>query len=253
MTDRHHWDSASPAPAVLRAAAMLRAMAGAGGRSLGPAELAEAAGGIPRSSAVNVCAALAAAGLARGVDGGFTLGPGLVGLSQAYLDGLDPVRDFGAWTRSMTPIDETLQLGTLDGSDVVYLAVHAGRLPLSVTSRVGARIAATCTALGKAMLAGLPDERVRRLLDGAGTAAFPAYTPRSVTGVEELLAELAVTRQRGYAVDAEEAVEGITCVAVAVPGLPDGAQPFAVSTSMPTGRATEERVERLAGLLRGMR
>ncbi|MEV0645831.1 IclR family transcriptional regulator [Phytomonospora sp. NPDC050363] len=248
--DLNGWDSATPAPAVLRAGAILRALADAGGQPLTPAVLAKAAGGIPRSSTVNVCTALAAIGLIRAGGNGFVLGPGLVALSQAYLDTLDPVREFGTWTRRMTPIDETLQLGTLEGTDVVYLAIHGGRQPLRITSRVGSRISATCTALGKAMLAGFPDDRVREML--AGLEPFPAYTGRSITGIDALIEALHETRERGYAVDDQETTDGITCLAVAVPGLPAETQPFAVSTSLLTGHATRERIETLVGLIRGL-
>ncbi|GIG70568.1 IclR family transcriptional regulator [Phytomonospora endophytica] len=244
------WDSAAPAPAVLRAGAILQALAEAGGRPLSVADLAKAAGGIPRSSTVNVCAALVSTGLVRAATGGFVLGPGLVGLSQAYLDALDPVREFATRTRRMTPIDETLQLGTLEDGDVVYLAIHGGRQPLRITSRVGSRISATCTALGKAMLAGHTDERIRELL--TERQPFPAYTARSITGIDALIEAVGETRERGYAVDDQETTDGITCLAVAVPGLPEATQPFAVSTSLLTGHATRERVETLVGLIRDL-
>lgn len=245
-SDRNGWDSASPAPAVLRAGAILEALAEAPG-PLTPAELAKAAGGIPRSSTVNVCTALVTVGLIRASGNGFVLGPGVVRLSQAYLDTLDPVREFATWTRRMAPIDETLQLGTLEGTDVVYLAVHGGRQPLRITSRVGSRISATCTALGKAMLAGYTDDRVREMLDGA--EPFPAYTARSITAIEPLIEALHETRERGYAVDEQETTDGITCLAVAMSDGGDG-QPFAVSTSLLTGHATRERVGTLVELIR---
>lgn len=249
MNDRaaRNWDSAKPAPAVLRAGAVLRALAASGGRALSAAELATAAD-IPRSSAMNVCVALTQIGLVRPVSGGFALGPGLTELSQAYLDALDPVREFGTRTRAMDQIDETLQLGTLEGTDVVYLALHGGRMPLRITSRVGSRISATCTALGKAMLAAQTDTRVRALLESR--QPFVSHTENSITAIDTLLADLDATRQRGYAVDAEETTWGITCLAVAVPGLPDGAQPFAVSTSLLTSQAKPERVDSLVRLIR---
>ncbi|MGW3867435.1 helix-turn-helix domain-containing protein, partial [Streptomyces sp. NPDC005047] len=86
--DRSLWTSAAPAPAVLRAGAILDALADARGRALSPAQLAAAAGGIPRASVVNICAALHERQLVRAVEGGFALGPGLLGLAQSYLDAL---------------------------------------------------------------------------------------------------------------------------------------------------------------------
>ncbi|MHA4773588.1 IclR family transcriptional regulator domain-containing protein [Streptomyces sp. MSC1_001] len=60
--------------------------------------------------------------------------------------------------------EETLQLATLEGADVMYLAVHEGTTVVRLTSRAGARLPATCSALGEAMLAGMEDEAVRGLL-----------------------------------------------------------------------------------------
>ncbi|MGH8877836.1 MAG: IclR family transcriptional regulator, partial [Stackebrandtia sp.] len=244
-----NWESAKAAPAVLRAGAVLRALADSSGRALTSAELA-AAGDMPRSSAMNICVALTQIGLVRAVGSGFTLGHGLMDLSQAYLDTLDPVREFGTQTSAMTPIDETLQLGTLEGSDVVYLAIHGGRTPVRITSRVGSRISATCTALGKAMLATRTDTRIRELLEPQ--QPFVSYTDNSITDIDTLLDDLDATRRRGYAIDAEETTWGVTCLAVAVPGLPNGAQSFAVSTSLLTSRAGTGRIDTLVGLIRDL-
>lgn len=243
-----NWDSAKPAPAVLRAGAILRALADAGGRPLSAAELA-GLGEIPRSSAMNICVALVHIGLLRSVDSGFTLGPGVMELSQSFLDTLDPVREFGTRTRMMNPIDETLQLGTLEGREVVYLAIHGGRTPLRITSRVGSRISATCTALGKAMLANYPDDYVADMFKAR--QPFASYTDKSITDLNTLLDDLRRTRTRGYAIDDEETTQGITCLAVAVPGTPGG-QAFAVSTSLLTYQAEAGRIETLVALIRDL-
>ncbi|MGW8745084.1 IclR family transcriptional regulator [Streptomyces sp. NPDC055794] len=242
------WASAAPAPAVLRAGAILDALADARGRALTPAQLATAAGGIPRASVVNICAALHERELVRAVDGGFALGPGLLRLAQSYLDAFDPVRSFREQVSRLGDREETLQLATLDGTDVVYLAVHEGTVLMRLTSRAGARLPVTCTALGKAMLAGLDDTGVRELL--ADREPFEARTPWSVTRLDALLADVRDVRSAGYAVDDQEAAEGIVCVAAAVPGPPPGGRPFAVSSSLLKSQATPERVAALAALIK---
>ncbi|WP_399881608.1 IclR family transcriptional regulator [Streptomyces sp. BBFR51] len=244
------WASAAPAPAVLRAGAILDALADARGRALSPAQLAAAAGGIPRASVVNICAALHERELVRAVDGGFALGPGLLRLSQSYLDALDPVRAFREQVGRLGDREETLQLATMDGADVVYLAVHEGTVLMRLTGRAGARLPVTCTALGKVMLAGLDDAEVRELL--AGREPFEARTPWSITALGPLLAELRDARSAGYAIDDQETADGIVCVAMAVPGPPAAGQPFAVSSSLLKSQATPARVAAVAELIRGV-
>ncbi|MFE9043422.1 IclR family transcriptional regulator [Streptomyces sp. NPDC007818] len=248
--DRSVWASASPAPAVLRAGAILDLLARARGRALSPAQLAAGAGGIPRASVVNVCAALSESELVRATDGGFVLGPGVLRLSQAYLDSMDPVREFREQVTRLPDRAATLQLATLDGSDVVYLAVHEGTTVLRLTSKAGTRLPSTSTALGKAMLAGMSDAEVRELL--ADREPFEALTPWSVRTLDVLLEELRTARERGYAVDDQETSEGVLCVAVAVPGLPDPGQRFAVSSSVLKSQATPERVAALTELISGV-
>ncbi|MFJ8794877.1 IclR family transcriptional regulator [Streptomyces sp. NPDC102462] len=244
------WASAAPAPAVLRAGAILDALADARGRALSPAQLAAAAGGIPRASVVNICAALHERELVRAVDGGFALGPGLLRLAQSYLDAFDPVRSFREQVSRLGDREETLQLATMEGTDVVYLAVHEGTVLMRLTSRAGARLPVTCTALGKAMLAGLDDTAVRELL--ADREPFEARTPWSVTTLDALLADVRDVRTAGHAVDDQEAAEGIVCVAAAVPGPPPGGRPFAVSSSLLKSQATPERVAALAALIKDL-
>ncbi|MBK1783830.1 IclR family transcriptional regulator [Prauserella cavernicola] len=242
------WASASPAPAVLRAGAILDALARSRGRALTPAQLAAAAGDIPRASVVNVCAALHDRDLVRAVDGGFVLGPGLLRLSQAYLDALDPVRAFKEQMGRLGDREETLQLATMEGADVVYLAVHEGTVLLRPTSKAGSRLPVTCTALGKAMLAGVPEDDVRALL--ADGEPFAARTSWSITALDPLLADLRAVRTAGHAVDDQEAAEGIVCVAATVPGSATDGQPFAVSSSLLKSQATPDRVAAVADLIK---
>jgi IclR family acetate operon transcriptional repressor len=93
-----------------------------------------------------------------------------------------------------------------------------------------------CTAVGKAMLASSPDDEVRALL---GRTGLPRHTEHTVTDPEELLAQLAEVRERGYAVDEGEQEVGVRCVAVAVPG---STLRLAMSVSGPAPRMSDELV-----------
>jgi hypothetical protein len=108
------------------------------------------------------------------------------------------------------------------------------RVPIS--TRLGGRLPAHCTALGKAMLAFSSDE----VRNSVGSAKLVAKTPRSITDPVALEAELLrITRDR-TAVDNEELVSGVVCVAA--PVFRDGAVIAAVSVTGPKARIDPHRV-----------
>jgi IclR family acetate operon transcriptional repressor len=148
--------------------------------------------------------------------------------ARPYLDRLQA--DFG----------ETANLGLLDGNRVVYLDIvespHAMRL---VASR-GDRDLLHSTALGKAIAAQLPVERVRAILRAEG---MPRRTPRTITTQRNYLAQLDVIREQGYAVDDGENELGVRCVGVALPGE---RLPLAISVAGPAARLTSDHVPKIA-------
>ena len=79
--------------------------------------------------------------------------------------------------------------------------------------RFGPRVHAYCSAMGKSILAFLDESQVKSYLERTSLVAFTATT---VTEKEQLLEELAETRRRGYAVDREEAVQGVGCIGAPV-------------------------------------
>jgi len=235
-------ESESLAPAVTRAATILDLLAENGGSPAGPSELARRLG-LPKSSIANICAALADVGLVRRVGTGFSLGRRLAELGGAYLAAVDQVQEFYEAAREL-PVgsEETVQLAVLDGTEMTYLARHDGRQPVRLTSQIGRRLPASVTATGKAALASLDPDEVRRRFDGS---ALPVLTERSVATVDELLANLAEVRDRGYALDDEETVEGVVCYGIVVPGRQPGEGPYAASITLLKVRATPDRVPAL--------
>ena len=93
------------------------------------------------------------------------------------------------------------------------------------------------TALGKAILAHLPDDRVSEILDRHG---LPAATPNTITDRDRLHETLAGIRERGVAYCGGERVEGLRCVAAPVLGSDDEVL-GAISVATPTTRLTGER------------
>jgi len=157
-------------------------------------------------------------GLLRRGPAGYQLGNRLAELGNAYLKSVAEVEEFYHLCQAMLPsAPQTVQLGVLgDGLSVVYLARHDGRVPLNLglASEIGRAVPAYCTANGKALLAALgPDE-----LDARLEASLPltALTPRSIHTETALRMELDSVRERGYAIEHGEVVEGLTCFASAI-------------------------------------
>lgn len=226
----------SPAPAVTRSAALLEELARPGVGPLGLSDLARRLD-LPKSSIANLCSALEEAGLIRRVEGRFSLGHKLVELASAYLSKVDLLREFHERARSL-PIasQETLLFAVLDDLDVLYLARHDGTQPIRLASDVGRKMPATCTALGKAMLASLPSEMIDERLRLLGP--LPRLTAKTNVSGEALLEDVKRVRVRGYSVDDEENTEGIICLSVALPWSGAAHPPMAVSVTLLKARAT---------------
>jgi DNA-binding IclR family transcriptional regulator len=135
---------------------------------------------------------------------------------------------------------ETVQLGTLVEGDVLFLARHDGAQPIALTSAIGKRLPASATAVGKAMLARLDAPDLAAML----SEPLPQLTDRSHRELAALSEDLAEIRQRGHAIDNEEAAPNVVCLAVSI-DTPEGDPRCAVSTTLFKDRLTPELRERL--------
>jgi len=149
--------------------------------------------------------------------GGYTLGVACLDLGTVFLSQLD-FRDrvLPLLESLREECRETVHLAVLDRNqmEVIYLEKLEGLLPIGMMgSRVGGRAPAYCTGLGKCLLAYVPDPVVREVYSANG---MRAYTPNTITDVDELLLEMARIRKRGYAIDEVEYEPDVKCVAAPV-------------------------------------
>lgn len=142
--------------------------------------------------------------------------------------------------------NETANVGVLDGTSVLYLHRVETTEVLRADLRVGTRVPLHCSALGKAILSQLPEERLLPLVE---RIPLTRYTATTISDRAALLAHLAETRERGYAVDDEEYAPGIRCVAAPVWDHTGGVA-GAISLAGPSIRMTLDRVHELAGPVR---
>jgi len=243
--------SFQPVKSADRTLDVLEALAASGQRpTLG--ELARRLN-IPKSSLHGVLRTLQARGWVQVDETGtrYSLGLRALRVGAAFVETDDAVALLAPVLDELAArFGETVHLGRLDGADVVYLAKRESVHPLRLFSAIGRRLPAHATALGKALLAQLDEDRLAALLP----TPLPRLTPHTLTDPDALRADLAAVRAAGYAVDREENSEGIICIAVAVPphrvghpGQPEATD--AISISLPVSRHSADLQERIAAAL----
>jgi IclR family acetate operon transcriptional repressor len=226
-----------------RAFAILETMAGAGG-VMSLSQLAADAQ-LPLPTIHRLVRTLVDLGYVRQeASRQYSLGPRLIRLGETTS------RLVGRWARPHMErlaheLGETVNLAMLDGDQVVYVGqVMASRNSMRMFTEVGRRVLPHSTGVGKAVMAEMDPDEVNAILARTG---MPARTEHTITEPAEFAAELARTRERGYALDEGEQEVGVRCVAVAVPDAP---QRLALSVSGPLPRMTDDFIERASGPLR---
>lgn len=142
---------------------------------------------------------------------------------------------------------ETANVAVEEHGEGVYITRAKGTKAVTDDTYAGKRVKLHCTALGKTILAELPEERVDEIVD---THGLPARTENTITDRAELKSELAEIRERGYAYDREERLSGLRCVAAPVVSE-DGDLVAALSVAGPTTRIEGDRFhEEIPKLLR---
>jgi DNA-binding IclR family transcriptional regulator len=216
-----------------------------------PARLREISNALemPRSSAHALLRTLVTQGWVRCDPSGTLYGIGVRALlvGTSYLDA-DP------YLPLITPflddlrqdLDETFHLGRLDGTDIVYLATRESKQYTRASNRVGRRLPAYTTALGKALLA----ERFGTDRDEHVPSALKPLTANTIIDRGALDKTLDEVRVRGYATDVEENTRGLRCFAVALRYCRPAQD--AISASVPAGRLTPQREREIVDALRTM-
>lgn len=138
-------------------------------------------------------------------------------------------------------LGESCNVTALSGNEIVYLDRVETTAPLRVYLQPGSRVPVHASASGKMILSQMTPSQRRKLLEHA---PLKRHTPGTVTDFEELESQLQQVRQDGYAVDDEEFLEGLVCVAVLVPS-PEGRSNLCVAVQGPAVRITRERAPEL--------
>ena len=129
---------------------------------------------------------------------------------------------------------ENVNLSILDGADVVYVDAIESSQRVKLAAAPGQRLPAFCTASGKAILAFLPEENIKRILE----RGMPGYTQNTLTSPELFLENIHHVRELGFAISVQEFEDGINAIAAPICNQPIAS----ISIAGPAYRLTRERM-----------
>jgi IclR family acetate operon transcriptional repressor len=195
------------------------------------------ASGLPKSSALRYLATLEARKYIERDPHTGLYGPGSV-FGVPVTVKLESMRRLAVplMEKLRDELQETVNLGVLDGEHVRYLQIVESPRAVRLAARYHERDPLHSTALGKAIAISLSEAHVRSILEKAG---MPAFTVHTIISVEEYFAELAKVRSRRYSLDDAENIMDGRCAAVPIDGL---SIPAALSVSAPAERFSLEHV-----------
>ena len=172
--------------------------------------------GIPRAAVRRCLYTLAKLGFASVEDGrSYSLRPKILSLGHAYLSSTmlatsaQPLLD-GVSSR----VHESSSIALLEGDDILYVARSSTtQRIMSVDLGIGTRLPASCTSMGRVLLAHLPADALDAYL---ARVRLTQYTPRTIMTAARLRAELETVRRDGYAIVDQELEIGLRALAVPV-------------------------------------
>jgi DNA-binding IclR family transcriptional regulator len=202
---------------------------------------------VHKSTAFRLVGALESRQLVEQVSdrGKYRLGFGIIRLAGATTATLDlPRAAQGVCERLALELDETVNIAVLDTGAATNISQSYGSAAVTTRNWIGQRTPLHATSSGKVLLAWAEEQVLEDALD-----TLERYTPNTVTSRSKLLAELKLTRERGWASTNEELEIGLNAVAAPVRGA-DGSVVAAVSVSGPAYRLTVDSFPSITEKLR---
>lgn len=204
--------------------------------------------GLPKQTVHRIVGQLVAEGLLKRSPGadGYAVGPRLRDLSVRSLERSVQDAPVRAILHGLVDtLEETCNVGMLDGPEVVYLERVECDWPLRMQLQPGSRVPAHCTAIGKMLMASLDSRARRRLVEAL---PMTRYTDRTIVEPARLLEALKTIRRQGYALNDQENTAGMIGLAVPV-RAPDGRAIAGLAVHAPAARlAPDAALQKLSKL-----
>lgn len=196
--------------------------------------------GLTRASARRILLSLADLGYVNQDESSFSLRPKVLDLGRAFLSSQGFASQAQPFLEKLSAeFQDPCSLAVLDGSDLVYIARASGvsRL-ITISIEVGSRLPAYATAMGRVLLAALPDEVQLRTIDQSN---LRKYTEKTNSDPAELIKILKQVRSRQFSYVQEELEVGLSAIAVPVHG-PAGNVVAAIGISAFSGRTSRQKM-----------
>src|SRR5579883_2317257 len=185
----------------------------------------------------------------KGADGRYSISSRLARLSGPLRPESDLAAQAGPFMAGLLHrFQETVNLGVLDGDEVLYLRVMESPHAFRLAAHAGMRSPVHSTALGKCLLSGLSHEELEALVKDH---PLNPRTRRTICDLARLERDLKRVRERGYAIDDGEDSSGARCVAAPITDS-EGRVVAAVSISGPAIRVHRGRDKEMAAALKGV-
>jgi IclR family KDG regulon transcriptional repressor len=152
---------------------------------------------------------------------------------------------FPRLTQLKQQVNGTVNLGVLNGREIVYLETFVPDSGLGFYSPPGTRMPSCCTAIGKLLLAHLPAERREKVLSALD---LEMRTPNSIASLDLLRQQMAHVRESGYAVDDQEYAIGVRCIAAPIRDH-RGEVVAGVSVTLPAEQLSVDQIDCTADLV----
>ena len=110
-------------------------------------------------------------------------------------------------------VAQSVSVALLDETEIVYIARAAQKRVMSIGLMPGSRLPAHCTSMGRVLLASLPEDKARAVIDQSDLSP---RTPNSLTDPDEIMARLAQVRSQGFEIIDQEIEMGLRSIAVPV-------------------------------------
>lgn len=149
----------------------------------------------------------------------FTLTARVLRLGMGALAAMPLAQVVQPWLDQLSErIGQSTSVSILDGTEIVYLARAAQRRVMSVGLMPGSRLSAHCTSMGRVLLAALPPDEARAIIEASD---LTPRTPYSLTDPTEIMARIDAARQDGFCVIDQEVEQGLRSIAVPIYSVHD--------------------------------
>lgn len=200
--------------------------------------------GLHKSTVHRIISTLSDRGyVSRTEKGAYRLGLKIIEDVSCYINSLELQTEARPYVAQITSeLGLTSHLGVLDGDQVVYIEKMDVFSNVRMYSQIGVRVHAYSCSLGKCLLSSYSAQEVRKIMVNC---SFMKFTKNTVGSVDELIEDLDKVRQRGWAIDDEEAEIGHRCIGAPIYDY-RGDIIAAISASGPTAAIPKSRIEAVA-------